>query len=42
MKFLGIMSVDFDITDQLLIRYSAFITYWKKKLDYDGRVIYGF
>jgi hypothetical protein len=30
MKLLGIISVDFSVTDQLLIRYSAFICYWRK------------
>jgi hypothetical protein len=30
MKFLGIISVDFNIVDQLLIRYSAFVRYWRK------------
>lgn len=27
-ELLGIVSADFDIIDQLLIRYSAFVTYW--------------
>ena len=30
-KLLGIISVDFDATDQLLIIYSAFIKYMRKK-----------
>jgi hypothetical protein len=30
MKLLGTISVDFDITDQLLIKFSAFVRYWKK------------
>jgi hypothetical protein len=30
MKLLGITSVGFDVTDQLLIRFSAFVTYWRK------------
>jgi len=30
MKFLGIISVDFNIVDQVLIRYSAFVRYWRK------------
>jgi hypothetical protein len=30
MKLLGTIRVDFDVTDQLLIRFSAFIRYWKK------------
>jgi hypothetical protein len=29
-KLLGIISVDFDITDQLLIIYSAFVKYLRK------------
>jgi hypothetical protein len=29
MKLLGTISVDFDVTDQLLIRFSAFIRYWR-------------
>jgi hypothetical protein len=31
MKLLGTISVDFDVTDQLLIRFSAFIRYWRKR-----------
>jgi hypothetical protein len=30
MKLLGIISVDFGVTDQLLIRFSAFVRYWRK------------
>jgi hypothetical protein len=30
MKLLEITSVGFDVTDQLLIRFSAFVRYWKK------------
>jgi len=30
MKLLEIIGVDFDIVSQLLIRYFAFITYWRK------------
>jgi hypothetical protein len=30
MKLLGISSVGFDVTDQLLIRSSAFVKYWGK------------
>jgi hypothetical protein len=30
MKLLGIISVGFDITDQLQIRFSAFVRYWSK------------
>jgi hypothetical protein len=29
MKLLGIISVGFDVTDQLLIRFSAFVRYWR-------------
>jgi hypothetical protein len=29
-KLLGIISVGFDVTDQLLIRYFAFVRYWRK------------
>jgi hypothetical protein len=35
---LGTISVDFDITDQLLIRFSAFVRYWKKKWEYNEAV----
>jgi len=27
---LGIIDVDFDVIDQLLIRYSEFVWYWRK------------
>jgi hypothetical protein len=30
MTLLGNISVDFDVTDQLPIRFSAFVRYWKK------------
>jgi hypothetical protein len=30
MKLLRIISVGFDVTDQLLIRFSALVRYWKK------------
>jgi hypothetical protein len=30
MKLLGIISVSFDVTDQLLIIFSAFASYWRK------------
>jgi hypothetical protein len=30
MKLLGIMSVGVEVTDQLLIRFSAFLRYWTK------------
>jgi hypothetical protein len=30
MKLLGIISVGFNITDQLLIRFSAFVRFWRK------------
>jgi hypothetical protein len=34
MKLMGIISVGFDITDELLMRYSAFARYWRKKWEY--------
>ena len=37
-KLLGIINVDFDITGQLLIIYSAFIKYLRKKRDYNKAV----
>jgi hypothetical protein len=30
MKLFGTISEDFGVTDQLLIRFSAFVRYWKK------------
>jgi hypothetical protein len=30
MKLLGIISMDFDVTDQLLIRFPAFVRYWRR------------
>jgi hypothetical protein len=30
MKLLGIISVGFDVTDQLLIRSFAFVKYWRR------------
>jgi hypothetical protein len=30
MKLLGVISVDFEVTDQLLIIFSAFARYWEK------------
>jgi hypothetical protein len=38
MKLLGVISVDFDVTDQLLIRYFTFIRYCRKKLEYNETV----
>jgi hypothetical protein len=38
MKLLGNISVGFDITDQLLIRFSAFLRYWRKKWEYNETV----
>jgi len=39
MKLLGIVSVDFVITDQQLIRYSGFIRYWRKNGNTMGQYI---
>jgi len=30
MKVLGIMGVDFDVTEQQLIRYFVFVKYWRE------------
>jgi hypothetical protein len=38
MKLLGIISVGFDVTDQLLIRLSAFVRYCRKKWEYNETV----
>jgi hypothetical protein len=38
MKLLGIISVGFDVIDQLLIRFSAFVRYWRKKWEYKETV----
>jgi hypothetical protein len=38
MKLLGTISVGFDETDQLLIRFSAFVRYWGEKSDYNEAV----
>jgi hypothetical protein len=38
MKLLGTISVDFDLTDELLIRFFAFVRYWKKKWEYSETV----
>jgi hypothetical protein len=37
-KLLGIIGVGFDLTGQLLIAYSAFIKYLRKKWDYNETV----
>jgi hypothetical protein len=34
MKLLGIIIVGSDVIDQLLIRFSAFVRYWRKKWEY--------
>jgi hypothetical protein len=38
MKLLRIISVGFDVTVQLLIRFSAFIRYRRKKMEYNETV----
>jgi hypothetical protein len=38
MTLLGIISVGFDVTDQLLIRSFAFVRYWRKKWEYNETV----
>jgi hypothetical protein len=42
MKLLGIISVGFDITDQLLIRSFASVRYWRKKWEYNETVFVDF
>jgi hypothetical protein len=37
-NYWGIISVDFDVVDQLLIKYSAFVRYWRIKWEYSGTV----
>jgi hypothetical protein len=39
MKLFGIISVGFDVTDQLLIRIFAFIRYWRKNGSTMGQYI---
>jgi hypothetical protein len=34
MKLLGAIGVNFDVTDQLLTRFSAFVRYWREKREY--------
>jgi hypothetical protein len=38
MKLLGIISVRFDVTDQLLNTFFAFNRYWRKKWEYNETV----
>jgi hypothetical protein len=38
MKLFGIISAGLDILDQLLLRFSAFFRYWRKKWEYDETV----
>jgi hypothetical protein len=38
MKLLGIISVGFNVTDQLLIIFFAFVRYWRKKWEYSETV----
>jgi hypothetical protein len=35
---LGIISAGFHVTDQLIIRFSAFVRYWRKKWEYNETV----
>jgi hypothetical protein len=37
-KLLGTVIVNFNIINQLLITYSVFIIYWRKKWEYNGTV----
>jgi len=38
-KLFGIISENFDVTDQLLIRYCIFIRYWRKSGSIMGQPI---
>jgi hypothetical protein len=38
MKLLGISNVGSDVIDQLLIRFSAFVRYWRKKWEYNETI----
>jgi hypothetical protein len=38
MKILEIIIISLGVTDQLLIRFSAFARYWREKLEYSERV----
>jgi hypothetical protein len=38
MKLLGIISVGLDVTDQLLIKYSAFVRCWRRSREYSETV----
>jgi hypothetical protein len=38
MKLFGIISLDFEITDQLLIRFCVFVKYWREKREYNETV----
>jgi hypothetical protein len=38
MKLLGTMRVDSDVTDLLLITFSAFVRYWKKGWEFNETV----
>jgi hypothetical protein len=39
MKLLGIVTVDFDVIDELLINYSAFVRYWRRSGGMMGQYI---
>jgi hypothetical protein len=34
-KLLGNISIDINETDQLLIKYSVFVAYWRRKWEYN-------
>jgi hypothetical protein len=42
MKLFGIISVGFDVTHQLLIRFFAFVRYWRRKWEYNKTVLHLF
>jgi hypothetical protein len=39
MKILGIISVGFDVRDQLLARIFAFARFWRKKWEYNEQYL---
>jgi hypothetical protein len=39
-KLLGIISVDFDVTGQLLIIYSGFVRYLTEKWEYNNKAVH--
>jgi hypothetical protein len=38
MKLFGTIIVDLNVTDEVLIRFSAFVRHWRKKCEYNKTV----